>query len=60
MDAENFEKLMKERHSVRYFQKKEIPQETLKKIISLALNSPSWCNSKLGTFMLLLEKPYQK
>ena len=46
MDAENFEKLMKERHSVRYFQKKEIPQETLKKIISLALNSPSWCNSQ--------------
>ena len=46
MNAENFEKLMNERHSVRYFQKKEIPQDTLKKIISLALKSPSWCNSQ--------------
>ena len=56
MDAENFEKFMNERHSVRYFQKKEIPQDTLKKIISLALKSPSWCNSQLGAFMLHLEK----
>ena len=46
MNAENFEKLMTERHSVRYFQKKEIPLETLKKILSVALKSPSWCNSQ--------------
>ena len=41
-----FKKLMDERHSVRLFQKKEIPQETLKSIISTALDSPSWCNSQ--------------
>ena len=41
-----FKHLMAERHSARLFQKKEIPQETLKSIISTALDSPSWCNSQ--------------
>ena len=31
MDAENFEKLMKERHSVRYFQKKGNTSGNIKK-----------------------------
>ena len=46
MDAKHFEELMKARHSVRYFQKKEIPEDTLKQIISIALQAPSWCNSQ--------------
>ena len=46
MDAKHFDELMKARHSVRYFQKKEIPESTLKEIITTALNSPSWCNSQ--------------
>jgi nitroreductase len=37
---------MKDRHSARDFQSKEIPEETLKKIITIALDSPSWCNSQ--------------
>ena len=46
MDAKHFDELMKARHSVRYFQKKEIPENTLKEIITTALKSPSWCNSQ--------------
>jgi len=46
MDAKQFEDLMKARHSVRYFQKKEIPENTLKQIITTALQAPSWCNSQ--------------
>ena len=39
MDAKHFEELMKARHSVRYFQKKEIPENTLKQIITTALQA---------------------
>ena len=46
MDAKHFDELMTARHSVRYFQKKEIPEKTLKEIIGTALKSPSWCNSQ--------------
>ena len=46
MDAKQFDELMKERHSVRYFQKKEIPENILKQIITTALQTPSWCNSQ--------------
>ena len=42
----NFKELMKERHSSRYFQSKEIPKEVLKEIISTSLLSPSWGNSQ--------------
>lgn len=46
MDPKSFDELMKQRHSVRYFQQKEIPQNVLKEILSTALQSPSWCNSQ--------------
>ena len=46
MDPKSFDELMKQRHSVRYFQQKEIPSSTLKEIMSTALHSPSWCNSQ--------------
>jgi nitroreductase len=42
----NFKELMKERHSARDFLQKEIHEETVKEIINIALNSPSWCNSQ--------------
>ena len=42
----NFKQLMKERHSSRYFQSKEIPKDVLKEIISTSLLSPSWGNSQ--------------
>ncbi len=42
----NFKELMKERHSCRKFQSKPIPEETLKDIIAISLNAPSWCNSQ--------------
>ena len=42
----NFEELMIERHSVRDFKKDEIATETLKKIVKIAGNSPSWENSQ--------------
>ena len=41
-----FNELMKERHSTRKFQKKQIPEDILKQIISTSLLSPSWCNSQ--------------
>ena len=41
-----FKELMKERHSVRKFQSKSIPEQILKDIISISLLSPSWCNSQ--------------
>lgn len=46
MEAKSFDELMKQRHSVRYFQPKEIPEQTLKEIMGTALQSPSWCNSQ--------------
>ena len=46
MDPKAFNELMEQRHSVRYFQSKEIPDQTLKEIMSTALKSPSWCNSQ--------------
>ena len=46
MDPKSFNNLMKARHSVRVFQKKEIPDETLKEIIKTALQTPSWCNNQ--------------
>ena len=41
-----FNELMKQRHSSRYFQSKEIPEEVLKQIISTSLKAPSWCNAQ--------------
>jgi len=46
MDPKAFNELMEKRHSVRYFQQKEIPEQTLKEIMATALKSPSWCNSQ--------------
>lgn len=47
MNSKNqFNELMKEIHSERKFQKKEIPEKTLKEIMSTSLLSPSWCNSQ--------------
>ena len=42
----NFKELMKERHSCRKFQSKQIPEDVLKDIISISLGAPSWCNSQ--------------
>ena len=42
----NFKELMKERHSCRKFQSKPIPEEVLKDILTISLDSPSWCNSQ--------------
>ena len=42
----NFKELMKERHSCRKFQSKQIPEEVLKEIISISLGAPSWWNSQ--------------
>ena len=38
--------VMKQRHSVRYFLSKPIPEETLKEIMELSLLTPSWGNSQ--------------
>jgi nitroreductase len=47
MDSKyKFKELMKERHSIRKFQKKEIPENILKEIISISLLSPSWANTQ--------------
>ena len=47
MDSKyKFKELMKERHSIRKFQKKEIPENILKEIISISLLSPSWGNTQ--------------
>ena len=43
----NFKELMKERHSCRKFQSKQIPEDVLKDIISISLGAPSWNNSQL-------------
>ncbi len=42
----NFKALMEERHSVRNFQKKEIPENLIKEIITVAQRAPSWENSQ--------------
>ena len=55
-----FDELMKERHSARDFQSKEIPEETLKKIITIALDSPSWCNSQPWKIYVVTGKPLEE
>ena len=42
----NFISLMNERHSVRNFKKKEIPENLLKEIITTAQRAASWENSQ--------------
>ena len=56
----NFKGLMKERHSARDFQKKEIPEETLKEIVRIALDSPSWCNSQPWNVYVVTGKPLEE
>ena len=56
----NFEELVKERHSVRDFLPKEVPEETLKKIIQIALDSPSWCNSQPWNIYIVSGKPLEE
>ena len=51
----NFKELMKERHSFRRFQPKKIPEEALKDIITISLDSPSWCNSQPWTIYVVQE-----
>ena len=55
-----FDELMKDRHSARDFQSKEIPEETLKKIITIALDSPSWCNSQPWKIYVVTGKPLEE
>ena len=56
----NFKELMKERHSARDFLQKEIPEETVKEIINIALNSPSWCNSQPWNVYVVSGKPLEE
>ena len=56
----NFEELMKERHSARDFLPKEIPEETLKKIIEVSLDCPSWCNSQPWNVYIVSGKPLEE
>ena len=60
MDPKSFDGLMKQRHSVRYFQQKEIPLNTLKEIMSTALHSPSWCNSQSWSIYIASGKTLQE
>jgi nitroreductase len=56
----NFKELMKERHSARDFLKKEIPDETIKEILSIALASPSWCNSQPWNVYIVSGNPLEE
>ena len=56
----NFKGLMKERHSARNFQAKEIPEATIKEIITTALDSPSWCNSQPWNVYVVTGKPLEE
>ena len=56
----NFKELMKQRHSARRFQPKEIPEETLKAIMTAALDSPSWCNSQPWNVYVVSGKPLEE
>ncbi len=60
MDGKQFDELMKARHSVRYFQNKEIPENTLKMIITTALQLLLGVIVKHGIFMLPQEKLHLK
>ena len=51
MDPKSFDELMKQRHSVRYFQQKEIPLNTLKEIMSTALHSLLGVIVNLGVYI---------
>lgn len=42
----NVDEAMKTRHSVRYYQDKLVPEATLKTIVQLAQESPSWANAQ--------------
>ena len=53
----NFKELMKERHSARMFESKEIPKDVLKDIISTSLLTPSWTNSQPWKIYVASGKP---
>ena len=55
-----FNELMKQRHSSRYFQSKEIPEEILKQIISTSLKLLHGAMLNLGIYMLLQAILYLK
>jgi len=55
-----FKELMKERHSARKFQAKEIPENILKEIVSEALDCPSWCNSQPWNVYVVTGKPLEE
>ena len=56
-----FAQLMEKRHSARDFQKiKSITEAQLKHIISIALNSPSWCNSQPWNVYVVTGKPLEE
>ena len=56
----DFKGLMKERHSARRFLPKEIPEETLKEIVRICLDSPSWCNSQPWNVYVVSGKPLEE
>ncbi len=51
MDPKSFDQLMKQRHSVRYFQSKEIPEQTLKEIMAILYILHHGVTVKHGEFM---------
>lgn len=42
----NVSEALRSRRSVRYFGKKEVPEETLRSIVDDAIHAPSWCDAQ--------------
>ena len=59
MTSKCFKELMQQRHSVRAFLPKTIPQDILKDIISTLL-TPSWGNTQLWRIYIASEIPLSK
>lgn len=56
----DFEKTVKERASVRRFQDKAIPRETICKIVELAGRAPSWKNTQVVHYIVVDDKEILK
>lgn len=54
-----FEKVVQSRHSVRDFSDQEVPKQTIKRIVQLAQQAPSWVNSQPWKVYVATDKSLQ-
>ncbi len=55
-----FERILKTRHSCRAFQPTPLPRETIERMLALAQHTPSWCNTQPWQVHLVSGEPLER